>query len=128
MTEFPIKPGKDSVELVLSGGPDPTDPLWVDDDLSVFLNKNAILVDDNEHSDEHLGTVSFTAKNGAKLRVVARDVHTGCRSRSPLYLHSISNGTSRQLAAEINDCSGKPAPAVFYDKTFAITLAKKVKG
>jgi hypothetical protein len=124
-SEFPVKPGQDRVELVLSGGPDPTDPLWVDDDLSVFLNTKAILVDDNEHSDEDLGTVSFTAKNRARLRVVARDVHTGCRSRSPLYLHSTSDGTSHRLAPEINECTGKPAPAVFYDKTFDITLVKR---
>ena len=121
-SEFPVRPGQDRVELVLSGGRDPTDPLWVDDDLSVFLNTNAILVDDNEHSDEDLGTVSFTAKNRDRLRVVARDVHTGCRSRSPLYLHSTSDGTSHLLASDINDCTGKPAPAVFYDKTFDITL------
>ena len=125
MAEFPVRPGQDRVELVLSGGPDPTDPLWVDDDLSVFLNTNAILVDDNEHSDEDLGTVSFTAKNRARLRVVARDVHTGCRSRSPLYLHSTSDGTLHLLAPEIDDCTGKPAPAVFYDRTFDITLVKR---
>lgn len=124
-SEFPLRAGQDRVELVLSGGPDPTDPLWVDDDLSVFLNTNAILVDDNEHSDEDLGTVSFTAKDRARLRVVARDVHTGCRSRSPLYLHSTSDGTSHLLAPEINDCTGKPAPAVFYDNTFDITLVKR---
>ena len=122
---FPVRSGQDRVELVLSGGPDPTDPLWVDDDLSIFLNTNAILVDDNEHSDEDLGTVSFTAKNRARLRVVARDVHTGCRSRSPLYLHSTSDGTSHLLAPEIIDRTGKPAPAVFYDKTFDITLVKR---
>ena len=124
-SEFAVRPGQDCVDLVLSGGPGPTDPLWVDDDLSVFLNTNAILVDDNEHSDEDLGTVSFTAKDRARLRVVARDVHTGCRSRSPLYLHSTSDGTSHLLAPEINDCSGKSAPAVFYDKTFDITLVKR---
>src|SRR5215208_7449153 len=62
-SEFPVRPGQDRVELVLSGGPDSTDPLWVDDDLSVFLNTNAILVDDNEHADEDLGAVSFIAKN-----------------------------------------------------------------
>ncbi len=124
-SEFPVRPGQDRVELVLSGGPDPTDPLWVHDDLSVFLNTNAILVDDNEHSDEDLGTVSFTAKNRDRLRVVARDLHTGCRSRSPLYLHSTSDGTSHRLAPEINDCTGKPAPAVFDDKTFDITLVKR---
>jgi hypothetical protein len=124
-SEFPVRPGQDCVELVLSGGPDPTDPLWVDDDLSVFLNTNAILVDDNEHADEDLGTVSFTAKNRDRLRVVARDVHTGCRSRSPLYLHSTSDGTLHLLAPEIIDRTGKPAPAVFYDKTFDITLVKR---
>jgi hypothetical protein len=124
-SEFPVRPGQDRVELVLSGGQDPTDPLWVDDDLSVFLNTNAILVDDNEHSDEDLGTVSFTAKNRDRLCVVARDVHTGCRSRSPLYLHSTTDGTLHLLAPEINDCTGKPAPAVFYDKTFDITLVKR---
>ena len=121
-SEFPVRAGQDRVELVLSGGPDPTDPLWVDDDLSVFLNTKAILVDDNEHADEDLGTVSFTAKNRDRLRVVARDVHTGCRSRSPLYLHSTSDHTLHLLAPEINDRTGKPAPAVFYDKTFDITL------
>lgn len=124
-SKFLLRAGQDRVELVLSGGADPTDPLWVDDDLSVFLNKNAILVDDNEHSDEDLGTVSFTAKDRARLRVVARDVHTGCRSRSPLYLHSTSDGTSHLLAPEINDCTGKTAPAVFYDKTFDIALVKR---
>ena len=124
-SEFPLRSGQDRVELVLSGGRNPTDPLWVDDDLSVFLNTNAILVDDNEHADEDLGTVSFTAKNRDRLRVVARDVHTGCRMRSPLYLHSTSDGTLHRLATEINDCTGKPAPAVFYDKTFDITLVKR---
>jgi hypothetical protein len=124
-SEFPVRAGQDRVELVLSGGPDPTDPLWVDDDLSVFLNTNALLVDDNEHSDEDLGTVSFTARNRDRLRVVARDVHSGCRLRSPLYLHSTTDGTLHHLAPEINDCTGKPAPAVFYDKTFDITLVKR---
>src|SRR3712207_3926198 len=118
MAEFPVRPGQDRVELVLSGGTDPTDPLWGDDDLSVFLDGKAILVDDNDHSDEDLGMGSFTAKNRAKLRVVARDVHTGCRSSSPLYLHSTSDCISHRLAPEINDCSGKPSPAVFYDKRF----------
>src|SRR5687768_4342525 len=31
-SEFPVRPGQDRVELVLSGGPDPTVPLWVHDD------------------------------------------------------------------------------------------------
>jgi hypothetical protein len=124
-SEFPLRSGQDRVDLVLSGGSDPTNPLWVDDDLSVFLNTNAILVDDNEHADEDLGTVPFTAKNRDRLRVVARDVHTGCRSRSPLYLHSTSDGTLHRLAPEIIDCTGKPAPAVFYDETFDITLVKR---
>ena len=122
---FVAAEGQDSVELVLSGGPSPTDPLWADDDLSVYLNGNPILVDDNDLADGDLGTVSFTAKNGDQLRIVARDEFTGCRSRSPLYLHSTSDGTSYQLAEEINDCSGEsepPAPTDFYDETFTITV------
>jgi hypothetical protein len=104
---------------VLSGGPSDKDKLWVDDDLVVLLNGNPVFNDDNEHSDENLPPVKFSANRGDKLRIVARDVVTGCRSRSPLFLHSESDGT-RQLAEAINDCTGKPAPAIFYDQTFTI--------
>ncbi len=40
-------------------------------------------------------------------------------------MHSTSDGTSYQLAEEINDCVGPfepPAPTVFYDETFTITV------
>jgi len=112
-------------QYVLSGGPSRTATFWVDDDLVVLLNGNPILEDSNGHSDENLGTVSFTANRVDKLRIVARDVVTGCRSRSPLFLHSTSDGTSQQLAEEINDCTGKPAPAIFYDQTFTIGVDTK---
>jgi hypothetical protein len=104
---------------VLSGGPSRTAKLWVDDDLAVILNGKTLLLDDNGHSDENLPPVMFSANRGDKLRIVARDVVTGCRSRSPLFLHSES-GAPRQLAEEINDCTGKPAPATFYDQTFTL--------
>ena len=118
---FVAPKGQDSVELVLSGGPSPTDPLSVDDDMYVYLNGNPILVNNDDFATE-LDPVSFTARDGDQLRIVAENDVDPCLSMSPLYLHSTSDGTSYQLSEGVEEDCTSASLGVFYDETFTITV------
>jgi hypothetical protein len=113
---------------VLSGGPNATDDVSVDDDLEVRLNGTTVFVDDNEFATNNppiqLGPVS----NGDQLRVIASDseIFGGNRYLDPLYLHCPATGAVQTLDADGHppDCCYPPQPGgvVFYDQTFTVSL------
>ena len=112
-------------EWVLSGGPAPTDPLAVDDDLYVGLlspRGDRTLLHDADQRAGRLPPVAFTAEPGDRLRIYAIDVHTVCRSLGPLWLHNATTGRSRQLTPGVDDgCvpGGRP-DYIFFDQTFEV--------
>lgn len=86
-------------QWLISGGPNQSDRLAADDDLSIFnLSKGGqgILFGDNNRLASTYAPVPFDATVGDKLKIVAFD-GGGCRSVSPLWLHCRSTGQKRLL-------------------------------
>ena len=104
--------------FVLSGGRRPDQGIYVDDDLEVRLNGVPILLDENALSDTH-PPITFRARAGNRLRIIATDAEPFCHHLDNLYLHCRTGGAPRRLSNEISGC---PDVAVgkFFDKTFTI--------
>lgn len=116
--------GQSSFDLILSGGPSPTDVFGVDDDLELYLNGN-FLLQDREDYPNTFNPLPFSASNGDQLRVVAIDgFHGVCEFLSPLYLHRVSDGAVQVLLAEeiYNDCVQDGGNQVFFDQTYTIAM------
>jgi hypothetical protein len=112
-------------DAILSGGPSPSEPVCVDDDIQVYLNGAPIFIDD-DHFAQCWPPISVgLVNNGDQLRVAAIDSFGVCHGLSPLYLHCPSTGDSQTLDAEgvPGVCDGAPpSDTPFYDKTFTINL------
>jgi hypothetical protein len=109
-------------QWIVSGGPNATDLIGVDDDLQMTLNGVTILNDGNQMAG-NLPPVPFKAKVGDSLAVTARDVYASCRSLSPLWLHCATNGKKRQLSAgQLDGCAPGRTPGVFFSQVFRIKL------
>lgn len=113
--------GAEIKNLILSGGPNPTDNFCVDDDIYVYLNGNLIYSDiDPNDAGCNNPPVVFEANFGDELKVIAIDSVGFCRSIGPLWLHKDSQ--SVKLDSGINDgCEGWPPGVTFYDKAFIIS-------
>jgi hypothetical protein len=108
-------------EWILSGGEDPTDQLRADDELRIELNGAPILADEDCLADD-IAPVTFTAKVGDQVRVIATDC-AFCRSLSALWLHCPASGLSRELFSGRDDgCDVNRPTGVFFDETFTIEL------
>jgi hypothetical protein len=83
---------------IISGGPNQTDKIVVDDDLGIWnmSQGGAGILNDFDARSSTLSPVVFDAKVGDQLRIYAYD-RGGCRSLSPLWLHCSATGKSRQL-------------------------------
>ena len=105
---------------ILSGGPDQTDTIFVDDDLTVLRNGNVVFKENDEGSSTVL-PISFRARRGDVLRIRARNAQS-CIELSPLYLHRVSDGNVRKLHRGIPfDCSSAASRVgVFFDKRYTI--------
>lgn len=122
----------DSFDLILSGGPSPTDSINVDDDFSVVLSAapgpsarlriNRPLFADTDQLASALPPISFQARNGDELTIVASDAG-GCRALDPLYLHRPHDDAVQVLSPTgvAPDCVDRP-PGEFFDETFRIAL------
>ena len=107
---------------ILSGGPDPTTPIVVDDDLTMAVNGKTILEDANGQASTH-SPVVFAAQVGNELAVGAWDEVPTCRSLSPLWLHCATSGQKRQLFAGNNDgCAAGRAKGYFVNERFTISV------
>jgi hypothetical protein len=112
---------------IISGGPNPTTRIEVDDDLWIYhraaLGKQTLLIGDNNGQASSLAAVSFTAQVGEELNVLAKDVNAACRSLSPLWLHCATTGQKRMLYAGNTDgCAAGRQPSYFHSQSYIISL------
>ena len=83
---------------ILSGGPNQTDTIVVDDDLGIYnLSQGGKgIISEFDGRASTLAPAHFDAKVGDQLRIYGYD-RGGCRSLSPLWLHCLATGQKRQL-------------------------------
>jgi hypothetical protein len=107
-------------QWLLAGGPVSTDPIHVDDDLTVYVNDHAIF-EDADGLTNIFAPIPFGAKNGDQLTVAARDLGS-CRKISALWLHCAAGGEPRFLTAGFDDgCDPeRGAPENFYRESWRI--------
>jgi hypothetical protein len=107
---------------VISGGPDRTTPIAVDDDLQIMVNGVNVLNDTNGMA-QNITPVAFSAQVGQSIGVVARDVNPACRSLSPLWLHCATSTQKRQLFAGNNDgCAPGRTAGTFVSEVYTISV------
>jgi hypothetical protein len=105
---------------ILSGGPAVTAPIGVDDDLSITVNGNSILKDDNKMA-SNLPPVPFVAQPGDALAITAVDTNPACRGLSPLWLHCATTGQKKQLSAGNSDgCAPGRTAGQFFSQVFTV--------
>jgi hypothetical protein len=105
---------------ILSGGPDPTEEIFVDDDLTVFKN-GQIVFQDEEEGWSTIAPIHFTARKGATLTIVAVDTDPNCHQLSPLYLQCKRKGGSpRKLTDGVPETCPNMAVGEFFNETFTI--------
>ena len=91
---------------ILSGGPEQSAPIVVDDGLLVrVVGQPGEIIGDADQWVSSLSPVAFTAFVGDVLEVQAFDASPECRSLSPLWLHCATSGKKRQLFAGNSDGS-----------------------
>jgi hypothetical protein len=121
---YPPPPGE-CTDAVLAGGPNPTDPVCVDDDLEVQLNGTTVFDDNSGVAECHPPISLGSVNNGDQVRVIAVDTFGVCHGLSPLHLHCPSTGASQTLDADgfPSVCDGAPGTTEpFYDETFTVNL------
>jgi hypothetical protein len=107
---------------VISGGPDRTTPISVDDDLQIMVNGVNVLNDTNGMA-QAITPVAFSAQVGQSIGVVARDVNPACRSLSPLWLHCATSTQKRQLFAGNNDgCAAGRTAGTFVSEVYTVSV------
>ena len=107
-------------DFVLSGGPLATEPIEVDDNLFVYVNKELVFGNRADRAGA-VAPIAFGAKRGDKIKIVARDVVTPCRQLDPLYLHCATGGAPRRLFRGVaQDCDNENAAGVFVSKSYKI--------
>jgi hypothetical protein len=116
-------------QYVLSGGPAPTDPIVVDDDLEVLRGGAKLFLDDDHvrSTDRRAGVpctyegwpVILALEPGAKFRVRATDHGATEAELGDLYLHRW-DGAKRQLVKARKERSNPVLPHVFFDQEFAV--------
>jgi hypothetical protein len=91
------QPQQACTTFVLSGGPNQSDPITIDDDGSILnVTTGKFLVIDNNGMAGPLNPVIFTGEVGNVLRVRGTD-WGGCRSFSPLWVHCLASGQKREI-------------------------------
>lgn len=84
-------------DFILSGGPNQTDPIGIDDEGSIHHTQgNKFLLSDNNGMASEHSPIIFKGKIGDTLRVRAEDLG-GCRSFSPLWVHCLGTGQKKQI-------------------------------
>jgi hypothetical protein len=120
---FHLQPG----QFILSGGPDPTDRLIVDDDIEIQLGDRKLFIDD-----DHVRTGDGRAANRctydgepiilalpptAKLRIRAIDCFPTDAILGDIYLHRF-DGAKVLVAKAVHQRSAAKLPNVFFDQEF----------
>ena len=109
-----------TTSFTLSGSPDGTATILVDDDLDIYLD-GAQIYTDGTNSAGNRPPIHFSADGGSSVRIVVRDTYGDCSSLSPVYL------TSAGVQAIIADPGfnlgcGRPATdqGIVHDATFIV--------
>lgn len=110
----------------LSGGLSPSEKLVVDDDITVYVNGNAVFVDDDGFwtgdswgRQTYRGApITFQASPGDTIRIVATNPGGVYIRLSPLYLHTA--GQSMKLTDGVPKQSSNTY--TFFDKSFTIAI------
>lgn len=125
-SRFKLEPG----QYVLSGGPRPTDPILVDDDLVVAVGDRPVFVDDDHcRSDETRSEwhrtydgspLILSLHDAGKIRVQAIDTAESEAVLGPLFLFRY-DGASKKVTDRVEEASQPPLPRTFFDKEFDVT-------
>ena len=121
------------LEYTLSGGPQPSNNVKVDDDLTVYVNGNIKFIDDDhtwtiDPNARWKGTpIKFEARPGDKLRIVAKNTHGHYdlwlfRSPNPVELSELYiyvDGNSVKLTNGVSH-SDYADDSVFFDETYTL--------
>jgi hypothetical protein len=109
---------------VLSGGPEGTETLGVDDDFEVYVNGTLVYSDADDEANQYPPVQLGSVVDGDLIRVVATNscYYGGPVQISPLYLHCTATGAKQVLDPDGMPTQGGYGPCdVFYDKTFVVT-------
>jgi hypothetical protein len=108
--------------FILSGGPNQSDPITIDDDGSILnVTTGTFLIIDNNGMAGPLNPVVFSGHVGDVLRVRATD-WGGCRSFSPLWVHCLATGQSKQLFTGYNGSGCANPKGDFLDMTLTVAF------
>jgi hypothetical protein len=114
-------------QFILSGGPNPTDPIVVDDDLEIAAGKTLLFLDDDHvRSSERRPGLQCTYQGwplilalrpGVKFRVRAIDHNPTEAELGDLYLHR-ADGAKEQVVKARKERSNARLPHVFFEQEF----------
>ena len=102
-TTTPPPPPAPCTRWILSGGPNQTDKIAVDDDLGVYnLSRGGTgIISEFDRKASLISPVVFDANVGERINIVGYDAG-GCRSLSEIWLHCLATGASRKVYAGFN--------------------------
>ena len=130
---------------ILTGG-GPLDPIYVDDDLTIYVNDMIVFQDGNMYA-ESWRPIVFFARPGDRIRITATNAYGGGEAISPIALHhpgdysavsrwnenhtdSLADVFAMVSPSEQLDARGIPArdggpgtTTPFYDRTFVVGRA-----
>ena len=123
---FTLRPG----QYILSGGPNPTDLIVVDDDLEVLSGERKVFIDDDHvRSTENRGKrpatyqgfpIVLVADPKAKLHLRVTDCQETDAIVGELWLHR-HDGAKRRLTTGVAQPSAQQLPNVFFDEKFDLS-------
>ncbi len=116
------QPTQPCTTFVISGGPNQSDPITIDDDGSILnVTTGKFLVIDNNGMAGPLNPVIFNGQVGNVLRVRATD-WGGCRSFSPLWIHCLATGQKRQIFTGYSGAGCAYPKGEFLDMNLTVAL------
>jgi hypothetical protein len=117
----PPPPPAPCTRWIISGGPGQSDKIAVDDDLGIYnlSQGGAGILNDFDRKANPLSPVVFDAKVGDRINIVGYDAG-GCRALSPLWLHCLATGASRQVFAGYNGANCTYGAGTFVNTEFIV--------
>ena len=115
-------PPQTCTAYLLSGGPNPKDPIVIDDDGSILnvTSGKFLLIDTNGMASSH-NPIFDPGQIGDKLRLRGTD-YGGCRSFSPLWVHCVNTGQKRQIFTGYSGSGCANPKGEFLDITVTLEL------
>jgi hypothetical protein len=110
------------VEYVISHSLDPSDPIWVDNYLRVFINGSLVVeVMGGGRCCDPVPPIHFIANSGDMLRIQAQD-HDVCYSLESLWLQKAGGSCLTLLTGDIfgSKCGFELPQQIFFDQTFML--------